>query len=89
MVRCWNRSFGRRELWPHPRGPPQARNRPDPPLFEVYPEGEKAVLQWCRENIKPLMIVGQDDHDRKPTGALDAKTLNVGLEAGSQSWIQA
>ena len=29
------------------------------------------------------------DHDRKPTGALDAKTLNVGLEAGSQSWIQA
>ena len=56
-VRIWNRSFRRRELWPHPRGPPAARNRSDPPLFEVYPEGKKGVIAWCHENMRGLSLI--------------------------------
>ena len=53
-VQEWNRIFRHRELWPHPRGPPGARNRSDPPLFEVYPEAKRNIVQWCRDNIRDM-----------------------------------
>ncbi len=53
-VRQWNSTFRRQELWPHPRGPPGARNRSDPLLFEVYPEAKILITEWCRDNIRDL-----------------------------------
>jgi hypothetical protein len=51
-VQEWNRIFRARELWPHPRGPPGARNQSDPPLFEVYSEAKERITQYCCDNIR-------------------------------------
>jgi len=53
-VARWNASFRKQELWAHPRGPPGARNRSNPPLFEVYPEAKGLIIQWCNSHIKEL-----------------------------------
>jgi len=29
-------------------------NRSDPPLFEVYPEAKRNIVQWCRDNIRDM-----------------------------------
>ena len=61
-VARWNVTFRKQELWAHPRGPPGARNRSNPPLFEVYPEAKGLIIQWCNSHIKELSCENLHDY---------------------------
>jgi len=54
VIMRWNWMFHSKERWSHPRGSPNARNRSDPPLFQLFPEAKTSILQWCHSNIRDL-----------------------------------
>jgi hypothetical protein len=61
-VQIWNRIFRISETFPHPNPFAQLGKKPEPQLFQVYPELKEKIELFCKTNLATLTIETLFDH---------------------------
>jgi len=83
-----NMSFKGTEVFPHPNQHAILGKKPEPQMFQVYPELRNKVEQWCTRNVATLSIEGLCDqvHTHVIPGTHQLFIEDLPIDAPVECW---